>query len=810
MPSTATALSAPAVLLLLFLLLLLAARGALATVATNVLLSDYVAGGAHGDFNARSLDGSPYEIWVAAATSPTSATKWVLDIQGGAWCQSVSACAARAYTPGNCYLGSSNASCFDADAERCADKSAEMSFECLPACNGARWCGGLFVNDSSTNPLTHNWNMVLLPYHDGQSFSGGAEAPTMTTFAGQAVPLWFRGHANFRAALHYLINVAGMDGATEIALTGNSAGGLATYFHADELAAAVPTARVWAAPDSGFFYADDANYPAWQSGLRAMVEMANSTGGLDASCVAATPADPASCAFPEVVAAHVTTPMFVMQGRYDPALMSISSGVPGSDVPAYTSNGARVISLLESRVLNRAHNAAFVTACAEHCGQWAQGVDGDFNVTISGVSAIPALVAWRSGAPLPAGNVWVQAPGNSYPCPGCCKGGPVAPPNVTLVTLDAAVASTGARCLDGSPGGLYIDRGAEAGKWVVYQQGGGWCSTLEECRERANSTLGSTTHLPRFSTSVMREEDFLSNDVAINPVMWNWTHVYLPYCDGFSQAGDVEAPTELGGSTFFFRGLRVLRAQQEYLRAAGLGSATDLVVAGCSAGGLSVYLHVDKWAAAFPAARVTGLADSGFFLNYDWQQRGAAGGGPGSARFPSNVTYPFRMYWMFEQLSGNTSALDSRCLGSQAEGSQWLCFFAENLAPLLRTPVFALQSFHDLYQITAILNDNSNVTDVNAFGSLLNARAKASLLGSSGAAHGLALDACHHHCGGEGSIWPALPLAGNSTVQNAAWAAWYAAGSGGKAPVTRLWEQVAEYPCAWCCGSRVTEERREE
>jgi len=159
------------------LVFVLAWHTSTATVADLVTLTDYVAGGSNGAFNARCLDGSPYELWFAPATSPVNATKWVLEFQGGGWCQSISDCSARAYGPG-CYLGSSNASCFDANSERCANKSASMSFECLPACNGARWCGGLFLNNSVTNPLTHDWNQVLLPYHDGQSFSGGAEAPS--------------------------------------------------------------------------------------------------------------------------------------------------------------------------------------------------------------------------------------------------------------------------------------------------------------------------------------------------------------------------------------------------------------------------------------------------------------------------------------------------------------------------------------------------------------------------------------------------------------------------------------------------------
>jgi len=198
-----------------------------------------------------------------------------------------------------------------------------MTFECLPACNGARWCGGLFSNNSATNPLTHNWNKVMLPYHDGGSFSGRNASVTWTTYAGKRVPLYFRGHADLKAAIDYLTRHANFDAATEVILTGNSAGGLATYYHADWLASMLsPVVRLHSAPDSGFFATDPA-YRKWPDALLNMVQFMNATAGLDASCVAAlsaTGGDPATCAFPEVVAKHISTPLFVVNSRFDPAL----------------------------------------------------------------------------------------------------------------------------------------------------------------------------------------------------------------------------------------------------------------------------------------------------------------------------------------------------------------------------------------------------------------------------------------------------------------------------------------------------------
>ena len=267
--------------------------------------------------------------------------------------------------------------------------------------------------------------MVLFPYHDGQSFSGAAAAPVWTTYNGAQVPLYFRGQRNFLAAVDYLKGALGMASAVEVALTGNSAGGLATFYHADALSALLPGARVWAAPDSGLFMANVPGYPAWAAGLRAMVAMANASSTLNANCraaVAGAGGDPATCAYPEVLAPYIRTPLFVVNGRYDPALTSIAGGESGKNASHVQEIGRLLLANVQSRVLGAGSaSAAFVSACAQHCGQWAQGSDGDFNVTIGSLQAIPALMQWRDGrAP---GKLWVQAPGDTFPCADCCKGG---------------------------------------------------------------------------------------------------------------------------------------------------------------------------------------------------------------------------------------------------------------------------------------------------------------------------------------------------------------------------------------------------
>ena len=72
--------------------------------------------------------------------------------------------------------------------------------------------------------------------------------------------------------------------------------------------------------------------------------------------------------------------------------------------------------------------------------------------------------------------------------------------------------------------------------------------------------------------------------------------VYLPYGDGASFAGFRAKPWSVPGTKekLWFRGIKNLDATVEWALRHGLANATELVVTGVSAGGLSSFLHVDR------------------------------------------------------------------------------------------------------------------------------------------------------------------------------------------------------------------------
>ena len=355
-------------------------------------------------------------------------------------------------------------------------------------------------------------------------------------------------------------------------------------------------------------------------------------------------------------------------------------------------------------------------------------------------------------------------------------------PNATLVLLSSV--DKGALSLDGSPGAVYVKRGAEARKWVLLQRGGGWCESDADCAVRGLSPLGSTKGFPpelNFDVPDPKSEfelwPMLSSDPAYNPQFYNWSAAYLPYTDGGSQVGDLNAPVKIGAHTVFYRGARIRRAASAWLLAnTELSSATDVVITGGSAGALATFLHADEWRAELPSgATVVAVPDSGFFR--DWTK---------PSKPTSNASYHSLMTWVATRMN---ASLPTACVSANPTDPT-RCIFAEHVAPTLATPFFPLQSQYDAFQVVAELG-SQNAAEVNAYGAELATVLVQQLINSHPTA-GVFLDSCYHHT----RYWGNITIDGD--VAATALQAWYSSIKTG-APGKRVWRQSEPYPCARCC-----------
>jgi hypothetical protein len=147
------------------------------------------------------------------------------------------------------------------------------------------------------------------------------------------------------------------------------------------------------------------------------------------------------------------------------------------------------------------------------------------------------------------------------------------------------------------------------------------------------------------------------------------------------------------------------------------------------------------------------------------------------------------------------------------------CIFWANLtplsmqwaAPLVETPLFALQPMYDAYQVGAELGSKAPA-EVNAYGQNLTATLKAAVLAKR--QNGAYLDGCLHHGGG----WPAM----QAQAEDKSWASpidaftmWYnSVGKGtAAAAAQRYWQTpssgmlpngrpATDFPCQACCPCR--------
>lgn len=86
-----------------------------------------------------------------------------------------------------------------------------------------------------------------------------------------------------------------------------------------------------------------------------------------------------------------------------------------------------------------------------------------------------------------------------------------------------------AACLDGSAPGYWMERGmgANATRWILHAQGGGWCWNEDECAKRALSDLGSSKNWRHTTTCYGSCDGILSRNCSINPDFCTWSHVFI-------------------------------------------------------------------------------------------------------------------------------------------------------------------------------------------------------------------------------------------------------------------------------------------
>ena len=181
---------------------------------------------------------------------------------------------------------------------------------------------------------------------------------------------------------------------------------------------------------------------------------------------------------------------------------------------------------------------------------------------------------------------------------------------------DAYSKAVNARCLDGSSAGILpgeASRKENSTKFIVYFQGdAGGAVWQNECVTRPARQLVRLAHIQRPFQS---KGGIVDPDRRRTQIFFSWNHVWVPYCDGNIVVRKQVKPVKVGNTTIYYRGRANMRALVEALRRdAGMELATDIIMDGGSAGGLTVLLHADFFGSLLPpTSKFAAIGDAGWF-----------------------------------------------------------------------------------------------------------------------------------------------------------------------------------------------------
>jgi hypothetical protein len=277
------------------------------------------------------LDGSPTGLYFVPSRS--NSTKWTISLEGGGWCVDEATC-----------------------IHRLESRSGSSKYF-----DKVRDCGCMNIDDDGYI-IDNDCNCILMPYCDGSSFSGYRAKPWKTALEdleGRPYNTTFtsRGLRNLDASIEWALD-HGMSNASEFVLAGGSAGGLATFLHADRVIDRVrkasPNVKAWATPFSGYFldhdnfqqthfFIDkdydkganimdsgdligtghhdimtDGNFSEW---MRSVYHMHNLTfdngGALNRDCRDKFPTEPHLCFLAPHMVEFIRAPLFIFNSKFD-------------------------------------------------------------------------------------------------------------------------------------------------------------------------------------------------------------------------------------------------------------------------------------------------------------------------------------------------------------------------------------------------------------------------------------------------------------------------------------------------------------
>jgi len=360
------------------------------------------------------------------------------------------------------------------------------------------------------------------------------------------------------------------------------------------------------------------------------------------------------------------------------------------------------------------------------------------------------------------------------------------PKNLIKLPQPKGQEATYPAALDGTPYAFYFTPNATSTKWTININGGGWCYDEDDCLCRSYGALGSSkAYAVRGHCACMNPLPDGAADLTCNCIQMN-------YLDGASFSGYRAEPLPVPNSKnssalLWFRGLKNLDATLDYAFAHGMDKATEFVLTGGSAGGLSTFLHADRVAARLKdqapnCKKVRAAPVVGFFLDHDnfRHSNGYSANGTGGPNTPqwsdahsgTGANYTFWMKYVYSMQNmtfGEDGGLTAACQRKHPTEPH-LCFMSPHMADVIETPLFMFNSQYDQWQLDNELQATYNAGQTKEFAGVIQygkdfiTQLTAAGIGANGSQHGGVITSCICH----GCPWGGFVLDGKTGDQ------WYA------------------------------------
>jgi len=190
--------------------------------------------------------------------------------------------------------------------------------------------------------------------------------------------------------------------------------------------------------------------------------------------------------------------------------------------------------------------------------------------------------------------------------------------------------------------------------------------------------MSSKVWAPTYSASGV-----FDNDRNNNPDWHDATFVYMPYCSSDSFSGDLAASPQTFG--WHFRGKKILTGVVQAAIGAGLNTAHNVLLSGCSAGGASVVANADFVGSLLPPLanrNFRATSDAGWFLD----------------AVPLAGTLTMATFFQKGQpLWGGIP--NENCVKAYGPAQAWRCYMTEYAGRFITTPHLSHQETEDFVQL---------------------------------------------------------------------------------------------------------------